>query len=169
MEHLQYPIGRFDFKKDYTDEDVKQALKEIKSLPSELRAVVEGHNIEKLNTPYREGGWTVKQVVHHLADSHMNGYMRIKMALTSVNPDVVLYDEASWAETPDANSDDISASLKLLEGLHTRLSVHLESLIPEDFERTYNRPGVGSINLKTAVNLYAWHGRHHVGNIKLVK
>ena len=162
---LRYPVGRFDFRAGVSDYELPRLIDQIADLPSQLRAAVEGLSEEQLETPYREGGWTVRQVVHHLPDSHMNAYVRTRLALTEDEPTIKPYEEARWAELPDARSGPVELSLALLEGLHHRWVLLLRSLDRADFERTFRHPELGTMKLDTVVGLYAWHGRHHLAHI----
>jgi uncharacterized damage-inducible protein DinB len=165
MTDPRYPIGTFAPPASYTSEGRRAFMREIADLPSQLRAAVAGLRPEQLQHPYREDGWSVAQVVHHLADSHMNAYVRFKLAATADNPTVVGYDEAAWARLPDAVATGIDGSLALLDALHARWVVFLESLAPEAFARTFNHSVLGPVALDRALALYAWHGRHHVAHI----
>jgi hypothetical protein len=164
-EHLRYPIGRFQAPVTYTDQDIFQFIENIKTLPGRLRAVVIQLNEPQLNTTYRPGGWTLKQVVHHLADSHMNALMRIKLALTENNPTIKPYDEPGWAMQADYRLP-IECSLKMLEGLHLHLVALFESFTENEWQRTFvhpERPGTNT--LQKAAAMYAWHGNHHLAHI----
>jgi hypothetical protein len=164
-EHLRYPIGRFVSPVTYTDQDILQFIENIKTLPGRLRAVVIQLNEPQLNTTYRPGGWTLKQVVHHLADSHMNALMRIKLALTENNPTIKPYDEPGWAMQADYRLP-IECSLKILEGLHLHLVALFESFTENEWQRTFvhpERPGTNT--LQKAAAMYAWHGNHHLAHI----
>jgi uncharacterized damage-inducible protein DinB len=165
MEDQRYPIGAFAPPASYTPEGRRRFIHEIAALPAQLRAAVAGLTPDQLRHPYREEGWSVAQVVHHLADSHLNAYVRFKLAATADNPTVVGYDEAAWARFPDAVATRIDGSLAILEALHARWVPFLESLPPEAFERTYNHSVLGPVALDRAVALYAWHGRHHVAHV----
>jgi uncharacterized damage-inducible protein DinB len=165
MEDLRYPIGAFAPPVSYTPEGRRAFIREVAELPSRLRAAVAGLTADQLQHPYREEGWSVAQVVHHLADSHMNAYVRFKLAATADNPTVVGYDEAAWARFPDAVATRLDGSLAILDALHARWVSFLDSLSPEGFARTYNHSVLGPIALDRALALYAWHGRHHVGHI----
>jgi len=164
MQNLKYPIGRYQAKQSVSPRDVAPWIDEIQVLPDQLREAVENLTDEQLNTCYREEGWTLRQVVHHLADSHMNGYMRMKLALTEQNPTIKPYRQEVWAELPDSQRD-ISVSLDLLESLHERWTYLLKSLDQKQLERTYRHPKSGEIVLKSAIGLYAWHGKHHLAHI----
>src|SRR5271157_2121252 len=160
MENLQYPVGKFHFDADVTPEKRNDCIREIAELPQKVRRAVSGLTPAQLHTPYREGGWTVRQVVHHLADSHMNSYIRFKLALTEDNPQIKPYDQDAWAATADAAAADIALSLSLLEGLHGRWAALLTSLAPADFARTFRHPESGLQTLDRALQTYAWHCRH---------
>ena len=162
---LQYPIGRFEFPREVSSEDRARFIQEIAETPANLRAAVAGLSGEQLDTPYRPGGWTVRQVVHHVPDSHMNSYVRFRLALTEEEPTIKPYDEARWAELADARTAGIETSLALLESLHERWVLLLRSLSPADFRRQFRHPELGVVSLEKNLALYAWHGRHHVAHI----
>ena len=162
---LQYPIGKFSFKEDVTSESRKNFIKEIESLPPKLREAVNNLNDEQLNTPYRHDGWTVRQVVHHIPDSHLNAFVRIKLALTENEPTIKTYEEKDWAKLHDYYQTPIEVSLSLLEALHKRWVVLLNSLKENDFQRKFKHPEWGLISIDFAVAQYAWHGNHHVAHI----
>ena len=165
MENLQYPVGKFHFDADVTPEKRNACIREIAELPQKVRRAVNGLTPAQLDTPYRDGGWTVRQVVHHLADSHMNSYVRFKLALTEDTPQIKAYDQDAWAATADAAAADIALSLSLLEGLHGRWAALLSSLAPADFARTFRHPESGLQTLDRTLQTYAWHCRHHVAHI----
>lgn len=165
MEDLRYPVGTFKPPSSYSPEGRQGFIRDIAALPSQLRAAVAGLTPDQLQHPYRDEGWSVAQVVHHLADSHMNSYIRFKLAATADNPTVVGYDEAAWARLPDAVSTDLDGSLAILEAVHGRWVHFLESLGPEAFARTFNHSVLGPVELDRALALYAWHGRHHMAHI----
>jgi uncharacterized damage-inducible protein DinB len=166
MDDPRYPIGPFRFQGDADRHQREQWIGEIASAPGYLRAAVAGLNPTQLDTPYREKGWTVRQVVHHLPDSHVNAYTRIKLALTEDEPTIKPYEEARWAELPDARSGPVEVSLTLLECLHRRWVLLLRELGPEDFRRRFRHPEHGrTIGLDEVLAMYAWHGRHHVAQI----
>lgn len=164
-ESLRYPVGRYQPPSQITAQNRAQWLAELEALPAQLRQAVDGLSKEQLDTPYRPGGWTVRQVVHHLPDSHMNSYMRFRFALTEDAPPIKPYDEATWAELTDAKSAPIDLSLGLLENLHARWAILLRSLSDAQFARTFRHPKMGDVRLDAALGLYAWHGRHHLGHI----
>jgi len=161
----QYPIGRFKLDSAPNDEDIRRAIDEIAQAPAKLRAAVEGLSPEQLDTPYRPGGWTVRQVVHHVPDSHLNSYCRFKLALTEDEPTIKAYHEDRWAELDDSRSAPIEVSLAMLESLHKRWVMLMSSLAPTDFARTFRHPEIGLVSLAKNVCLYGWHGRHHAAHI----
>ena len=161
---MRYPIGEFQFDGEITNGVIKDWINEIKDLPRILREVVKDLDNEQLDTPYRLGGWTVRQVIHHLADSHMNAYVRFKLALTEDVPVIKPYDEVEWAELSDYKLP-IDSSLSLLEALHKRWANLLGSLSPSDLEKTFIHPDTGEVSVGENIGLYAWHGRHHLAHI----
>jgi len=165
MTDLSYPIGKFAPPSEYTIEGRAAAIREIKGAPALVRQAVNGLTPSQLLTTYRDGGWTLAQVVHHLADAHVNGYVRFKWALTEDRPDIKLYDQTRWATLPDAATADIADSLALLEILHVRWIQLLETMTPADFSREFIHPLRGPEPLDRHVALYAWHGRHHTTHI----
>jgi uncharacterized damage-inducible protein DinB len=162
---LSYPIGKFKWEGDQTNERRQKFIDEIAKTPAIVRAAVEGLSPEQLETPYRPGGWTVRQVVHHLADSHLNSYVRFRLALTEDEPTIKPYHEDKWAELEDARTAPLEISLALLESLHERWVRLLKSLKAEDFARAFRHPDLGVVSLDKNLGLYAWHGRHHVAHI----
>lgn len=166
LEKLRYPIGRFNFNPPAGHSEIKKWIRDIEKLPVNLKKAVKGLNEKKLNTPYREGGWTVKQVVHHLADSHINAYVRLKLALTENIPAIKPYEEAEWAKSDDAKNLPAGISLSLLDALHTRWVHALKKMSSEDFQKKYFHPeSKREITLLELVSLYAWHSRHHTSHI----
>jgi uncharacterized damage-inducible protein DinB len=165
LDRLRYPVGRFEGRSDLTSEERLALVEELERLPAQVRAAVSGLDADQLDRPYRAGGWAIRQVVHHLPDSHMNAYIRFKKAATEDEPVIVAYDEAAWAELADAAGDDVEPSLALLDGLHRRWGLFLRSLRDPDFYRVYVHPELGRVTLGTALQLYAWHGRHHLAHI----
>lgn len=165
MQDLRYPIGRFSPRKGLTADELKALIRQIAEAPALLKKAVQGLNDAQLDTPYREGGWTVRQVVHHVPDSHLNSYIRFKLAMTEEHPTIRPYDEAAWARLHEAQSGPVEMSLTLLEQLHKRWVVFLESMRPADFLRTLNHPENGTMTLETMLQLYAWHGKHHTAHI----
>lgn len=166
---LRYPIGRFRAREGLTAEDRRKLIDDIAAMPADLRSAVEGLTADQLDTPYRPGGWTVRQVVHHLPDSHMNGYIRFKLAVTEDRPTIKPYDEAAWAELPDGRDDDNETSLALLDALHRRWARFLRSMDEADFQRELRHPEIGLVTLEHYLQLYAWHGRHHLAHIGRLK
>ncbi|MBE4908570.1 putative metal-dependent hydrolase [Bacillus luteolus] len=160
----RYPIGKFQFRDELTSEVIKEWITEIERLPVYLRDAVSKLNEEQLDTPYREGGWTIRQVVHHVADSHMNAFIRIKLALTEFKPVIKTYEEARWAEHTDYILP-IENSLTLLESLHKRFVTLLRDLNPSDLQKTFIHPDSGEISIAKNIGIYAWHGRHHLAHI----
>ena len=163
--NLQYPIGKFQRPEKLSEEQRRGSIASLAELPARLRAAVAGLTGAQLETPYRPGGWTVRQVVHHLPDSHMNSYVRFRLALTENEPTVKTYDEGLWANLNDAKTAPIDPSLALLENLHQRWVTLLRSLSPTDWARTFRHPAIGVITLEQNLALYDWHGRHHVAHI----
>lgn len=161
---LRYPVGRFA----YTGADEKSragAIEVIAALPGNIRSAVKGKTEAQLDTPYRPDGWTVRQVVHHLPDSHMNAVIRFKFALTEDVPQIKPYNEARWAELADGRTGPVAPSLAILDGLHARWTLLLRSMGPSDFERQLEHPEHGIMVLDRMLALYAWHCRHHVAHI----
>ena len=165
MTDLRYPIGKFNPKPSITDEERRALIQQIEEAPAKLREAVKGLDDRRLDTPYREGGWTVRQVVHHLPDSHLNSYIRFKWTMTENQPTIKAYEEQLWAELVDGKSAPAEVSLALLDALHKRWVLFLRSLTPSDFAKTFVHPENGPMNLDRLVQLYAWHGRHHVAHI----
>ncbi len=158
---LRYPIGRFA----YAGPQRSEWLDQIASLPAEMKAAVAGLTDAQLDTPYREGGWTLRQVVHHTADSHMNSYVRFRLALTEREPTINTYEEQLWAEFDDAKAEPVETSLQLLEVLHRRWVRMLRTLDDAQWQKAFVHPANGRTELDKALGLYAWHGRHHVAHI----
>jgi uncharacterized damage-inducible protein DinB len=161
----RYPLGRFSSPAEYTPALRAEHIRDIAEAPDKVRAAVEGLSSDQLLTPYREGGWTVAQVVHHLADSHMNAYVRTKLAMTEDNPTIKPYDEGAWARSADATGTDLGDSLRLLDALHARWVRFARTFQPADFARTLVHPERGAMTIDRTLALYAWHGRHHVAHI----
>ena len=161
---LAYPIGKFARPVAITPDARATSIRQLAVLPAELSAAVDGLNDAQLDTPYRPGGWTVRQVVHHLADSHLNAFVRVKLALTEESPVIKPYDEKQWAELPDAMLP-LGPSLEILRGVHQRLVALLQALPESAFARPLVHPVNGPHTVATMVALYAWHGRHHVAHV----
>jgi uncharacterized damage-inducible protein DinB len=163
---LRYPIGPFSFDGPLTPDQRARHLARIAATPAALRAAVAGLSDSQLDTPYRPGGWTVRQVVHHVPDSHLNAYVRFRWSLTERHPTIKPYAEARWAELPDARTAPPEISLDLLAALHRRWLLLLERLGPDDWSRTFHHPDQNrELSLDEALALYAWHGEHHVAHI----
>lgn len=160
----RYPIGKFKLDGEVTTSLIEGWIKEIEELPSLLSDTVKNLTQEQLDTPYRSGGWTVRQVVHHVADSHMNAYVRFKLALTEDNPTIKPYEEAKWAELPDYQLP-VEVSLTLIETMHARWVKFLKRLSPEDLKRTFIHPESGTVSVGENIGIYAWHGKHHFAHI----
>jgi len=161
----RYPIGKFKLDVSPTAEERTNLIADIEKAPAALRAAVRGLTPQQIETPYRDGGWTVRQVVHHVPDSHMNAYMRFKLALTEDEPTIKPYEEARWAELEDSRSTPIDVSLSLMDSLHHRWVRVLRSIQPEEWKRTFRHPEIGLLTLEKVLILYAWHGKHHVAHI----
>jgi hypothetical protein len=169
MSDAQYPIGTFVEDRAVTPGKRAAWIRQIAEAPAAIRAAVAGLSDRQLDTPYRPGGWTVRQVLHHVPDSHMNAYCRCKFALTENNPTIKPYDEAAWANVADTAKTPPEVSLALLDALHRRWVVLLESLGPADFARPLQHPEKGAITLDWMLQLYAWHGRHHTAHITALR
>jgi hypothetical protein len=165
MDDLRFPIGRFQRPASLTPDQRRAAIETIASAPMNLRAAVRGLDEAQLDTPYRPDGWTVRQVVHHVPDSHMNAFVRFKLALTEDTPTIKPYDEAAWATLVDAQTTPTEVSLTLLDCLHDRWLRILRAMSPSDFERKLSHPENGIMNLDQMLALYEWHGRHHVAHV----
>lgn len=163
----RYPIGRWSAP-DHSPETRARLTAAITEAPARLRAAVTGLDDAQLDTPYRDGGWTVRQLVHHVADSHMNAYMRFKKALTEDAPPITAYDEARWAELADARLP-IDGALALLDALHARWAAVLAAMSDAELDRTYRHPEMGAVPLWTALGIYAWHGAHHTAHVTALR
>ena len=170
MTDTSYPIGKFEKQDAYTQEEIQQNIAFIDILPDTLSAAIAGLDEDQMNTPYREGGWTVNQVIHHLADSHMNAFIRTKLMVTEDNPTILPYRQAEWAELPDSVETDPEISLSLLTMLHHRWVMLLRSLKQEDMSRTYVHPEYDqTYTLAQVIALYAWHSKHHTAHITTLR
>jgi hypothetical protein len=158
LEALKYPIGKFKWPENISRGDIKEWIHTIREFPEMITEAVKNLNSQQLDSSYRPEGWTVRQVVHHTADSHLNAYCRFRLALTEENPTIKPYFEALWASLPDASKQDIASSLELIKGLHERWVFLLESMSEEDFGRTFFHPD-------SCLALYSWHCRHHTAHI----
>ena len=166
---LQYPIGKFSYSKPYSEAERDELIGQIERAPAELRAAMEALPLSGLDRPYRPGGWTARQVVHHVPESHMHSYTRFKFAMTEDSPLIKPYDEAVWAKLADVESTDPEVSLALMEALHRRWVAFLRTLKPEDWSRTFRHPELGTVTLDRTLGLYAWHGRHHVAQVRSIR
>ncbi len=165
---LRYPVGRMTRVSAMSPEARRTAIGAMAATPAAIRKAVTGLTDEQLDTPYRPGGWTVRQVVHHVADSHMNAYIRIKFALTESDPTVKPYDEAAWARLEDC-SLPVDSSLAIIEGVHARLDHLLRTTPVESFARTMQHPENGAMTLDDVLSVYSWHGRHHTAHVTTLR
>jgi hypothetical protein len=165
MTDPRFPIGKFVYDGPPSEEQRRTFINDIEKTPAALRSVVQGLSAQQIETPYREGGWTVRQVVHHVPESHMNAYIRFKLALTEDEPTVKPYMEDRWAQLPDTQSTPLEVSLALLDSLHDRFVRTLREIKPEEWKRAFRHPDLGLVPLEKNVALYAWHGKHHVAHI----
>ncbi len=166
---LRYPIGKVNKPAVVTDAHRQQWVDEIAAAPAALRAAVDGLSDEQLDTPYRPDGWTVRQVMHHVPDSHLNAYVRFRWALTEDDPPIKAYDEKAWAELPDARTAAIDVSLALLDAVHARWLLLLRSLTAADCARPIQHPEYGPMTVDDLLAMYAWHGRHHAAHITALR
>jgi len=161
----RFPIGKFHYEGSLTEQQKQAFLNDIAETPAKLRSAVKGLNDSQLDTPYRPEGWSVRQVVHHVPDSHLNAYVRFKLALTEDQPTIKPYAEGPWAELADTKATPVEVSLTLLDSLHDRWVRLLRSLTPEQWKRTFRHPEMGPMTLEKTLALYAWHGPHHVAHV----
>jgi len=167
-ELLRYPIGKFTARDSYSTEELQDFIGRIENLPREIEKVINSMTVKQLDTPYRQGGWTARQVVHHMADSHTNAYIRFKWTITESTPTIKPYDEKAWAETPETKLDPV-ISIELLKALHTKWSAMLRRLSPSDFRKEFLHPDTQKhMRLDKLTAMYAWHGEHHFGHLKIV-
>ncbi len=166
---LRYPIGKFSAPASVSDADRAGFISDIAAAPARLRAAVGGLSATQIATPYRDGGWTVRQLAHHVPDSHMNAYIRFKLALTEEEPTIKPYEEARWAELADSAETPVEISLALLDALHTRWVTLLRAIKPADWSRKFRHPEMGPMTLERTLALYAWHGKHHVAHITALR
>lgn len=165
MTDLRYPVGKFHFNGPFSDDQKAKLIDEIAQAPANLRGSVKDLAPLQLDTPYRPEGWTLRQVAHHVPDSHLNAYIRFKLALTEEEPTIKPYEEDRWAQLPDTKNTPVEVSLALLDSLHDRWVRLLRALEPEDWKRTFRHPELGLVSLEKNLAIYAWHGRHHVAHI----
>lgn len=167
-EHLRYPVGKFQPKESYTTEEITTFITAIEAAPEKISETFKKLSAQQLDTPYREGGWTARQVLHHLADSHMHAYIRFKWTLTENSPTIKAYNEKLWAETYEI-AQDPALSVSLLKSLHTKWVTLLRSLKPADLEKYFVHPETGKqIRLDRLMATYAWHGEHHLGHLNII-
>jgi uncharacterized damage-inducible protein DinB len=169
MNDARYPIGKFSYDGNLTENQKGTFLDEIAQTPARLRAAVKGLSSDQLDTPYRPGGWTVRQVVHHVPDSHLNAYVRFKLALTEDAPTIKPYAEDRWAKLADTKATPVEVSLTLLDSLHDRWVRLLRALTTEEWKRTFRHPDLGPMTLEKTLAIYAWHGQHHVAHITALR
>ncbi len=162
---VRYPVGPCEWPAEVTADEKRQHLRDIAEMPARLRAAVAGLAPQHLDIPYREGGWTIRQIVHHIPDSHLNSYVRFKLALTEDQPIIKPYDERLWAEMPEARTAPIEISLDMVDALHQRWSLMLQNMTDADFELSLRHPEIGELKLKSLLAGYGWHCRHHVAQI----
>ena len=165
----RFPIGKLAFDRDITQEKRRGWIDAIRHTPAQFRAAATGLTEAQLDTPYRDGGWTARQVIHHMPESHANAWIRFKLALTEDSPTIKPYDEDAWAKLPDVALASIDSSLALLDALHQRWVALLDVMKPEDFTRPLTHPERGQITLDTLLQIYAWHGPHHTAHVEMVK
>ena len=165
MSDERYPVGKFQRQEKLTSTERRALIDQIVAAPARMREAVAGLNEQQLATPYREGGWTVRQVVHHVPDSHLNAYIRFRLALTEDMPTIKPYDQAQWAELADARESPVETSLQLLQSLHDRWVRLLRSMSDADFSRRLMHPENGPMTLENVLAVYGWHGRHHTAHI----
>jgi len=165
----RFPIGTFTFDPAVTPDTRRRAIDAVRQTPAKLRAAAAGMTEAQLETPYREGGWTVRQVIHHVPESHANAWIRFKLALTEDNPTIKPYDEHAWATLPDVSRTPVDSSLALLDALHQRWVALLEVMTADDFTRRLQHPERGQLTLDYMLQLYAWHGPHHTAHVELVR
>lgn len=167
-EHLRYPVGKFTAQESYTEQELQQCIDRIEALPAKIEALIKNFSAAQLDTPYREGGWTARQVLHHLPDSHMNAYIRFKWTLTESTPTIKAYDEKLWAETPETKLDPV-ISVNFLKALHVKWVAMLRLMKPEDLMREFFHPETKKhVRLDRLVAMYAWHGEHHLGHLQII-
>lgn len=161
----RYPIGEFRRKASYSAEEREGYIEQLKQIPLSLKAALAGLSNAQLDTPYREGGWTLRQVAHHIPDSHLNAYLRVKLALTEDQPVIKPYEENAWVRLADTPNTPLEVSVALLEALHTRWAILFESLAEPDWKREYRHPESGVVSIEATLAAYVWHGQHHVAHI----
>jgi len=165
MNDPRYPIGKFNRVSSLTAAERATGIEQVAAAPAQFRRAITGLTPAQLETPYREGGWTVRQVAHHVPDSHMNAYLRFKFGITEDSPAIKAYEEKDWARTPEVAATPVDVSLALLDALHVRWVTLLRAMTPEQFARTIKHPEMGATSLDTMLAMYAWHGRHHTAHV----
>lgn len=169
LEQQQYPIGKFKAQESYSAEDIQRNISRIEAVPAAIEAVFQSLTPKQLDTPYREGGWTARQVIHHVTDSHTNAFVRLKWTLTEDKPLIKAYNEKAWALTAEVHEDP-AISIALLKPLHVKWVTLLRTLTPEQLQRSFIHPETKLENpLARVIALYAWHGEHHLGHLNLIK
>ena len=168
LEKLRYPVGRLDVRPTLSPDERSRCIDQIQALPAALRSAVTGLDEAQLDTPYRAGGWTIRQVVHHLPDSHMNSYVRFKLGATEDSPTITTYEQGLWAEEAD-NSAPVDVSLRLLEALHERWVLWLRAQESDLWTRTIMHPELGALTLEQLLQVYCWHSHHHLAHINGLK
>lgn len=170
IDEIRFPIGEFHYSDPVSDAELYEYINDMEKFTAILSKEIAGLTKEQLNTPYRDGGWTIQQLVHHIADSHMNGYIRAKLVVTEDTPAIKPYDQDRWSELEEVKISNINESIKILDALHKRWVTFLRTLTPEDFEKEYFHPEHGiSISLRSSTASYGWHCRHHVAHITNLK
>ncbi|MCW3070930.1 MAG: putative metal-dependent hydrolase [Bacteroidetes bacterium] len=169
MEHLKYPYGRFEYGKTYSKSDTERHIAAIAALPEQLNALAAALSNEQLEKSYRPGGWNARQIIHHIADSHSNALIRVKLALTENSPVIKPYDQDAWSELEDATHAPIASSLKMVEAIHERWIYVLKAMSESDFSKKYIHPEYKrEFRLDEFIVLYAWHGKQHCGHLQLI-
>jgi hypothetical protein len=167
-DRLRYPIGKFTPKETYTKQELQESISKIESLPSRIEALAKKLTAKQLDTPYRDGGWTARQVMHHLSDSHTNAYIRVKWTLTESTPTIKAYDEKLWAETPETKLDP-AVSINLLKAIHVKFVALLKLLTDTDLQKQFLHPETQKhVRIDRMIALYAWHGDHHFGHLEII-
>ena len=169
MTNPRFPIGEFKRPDRLSPAERESAISKIEAAPGALRAALSGMSDAQLDSTYREGSWTLRQVVHHLADSHVNSYTRFRLAMTEDHPTIKAYDENKWAQLEDARAMPVEVSLALIDSLHARWVRLLRSLTPADFDRTIDHPENGTMTIDHLLAMYAWHGEHHIAHVRLAR
>jgi len=170
LENIRFPIGRYQNPGEFSSELIDACISNIESMPARLINLLEGISENELDTPYRDGGWTIRQVVHHLADSHMNGYIRMKLATTEINPTINPYSQDKWAQLADSTSGSINPSIGIIKHLHKRWTLFLKNLAHDDYQKTFYHPESDQYqSVGIWLSLYSWHCDHHLGHIAQVK